>query len=220
VGFVVSFHFHKQERAIKVIIGTEVLFGKPFARAEGSVRAPCTTSADETFWRAANGDLRRGHAPAGQNSRGGHRSDVNVVVQVPYRRLVSARIVKQVIWMAVAIKISHAHCTIAGRKSRSVGGTEANVVVEIPYHRLPRTGIEQEVIWMAVVVEVSWRRRGWLREGERARSSDGGKGASHSRRSEFIDRAAIRRKQIARAIKGQTRWSKPRRKGASHSRRS
>src|SRR5205807_2106731 len=58
-------------------------------------------------------------------------------------------------WMAVAIKISHTHCTIAGQNSRPVRGTDANVVVEIPYPGLPRTGAEQEIIWMAVAIKIS-----------------------------------------------------------------
>src|SRR5947207_955846 len=121
--------------------------------------------------------------------------------------------------MAVAIKISYTHHAIASQNSRPGHGTDANVVVEIRYPGLPRAAVEQKVIWMAVAVKVSWRRRGWLTESDRARSN-GGKGASHSGRSEFIDGAAIRRKQIARAVKGQTRRSKPRRKGGSHPGRS
>src|SRR5436305_493644 len=107
--------------------------------------------------------------------------------------------------MAVAVKISHAHCTIAGRKSRTVPGTDANVVVEIPYRRLPRGGIVKQVIWMAVVVKVSWRSV-WL-ESHSCNIASGGKDGAHSARGKLKNVAAdpiLGDKQIVRTVNSQT----------------
>src|SRR6476620_3156366 len=49
------------------------------------------------------------HAPASRKSRPRQAGAENVVVKIPYRRLSRASIVKQVIRMAVLIKVSHAH---------------------------------------------------------------------------------------------------------------
>ena len=48
------------------------------------------------------------HAPASRKGRPKQAGAENVVVKIPYRRLSRASIVKQVIRMAVPIKVSHA----------------------------------------------------------------------------------------------------------------
>ena len=53
----------------------------------------------------AKAHLRRDDAPAGRRYRAVRAADVNVIVQIPYRGLPRARIVKQVIRFAVAVKI-------------------------------------------------------------------------------------------------------------------
>ena len=53
------------------------------------------------FVGTANGRSRRDHAPAGRKSRSGRGGDVNVVVQIPYRRVPRIGIEQEVIWMTV-----------------------------------------------------------------------------------------------------------------------
>ena len=96
--------------------------------------------------------------------------------------------------MAVAIEIRHTSQAPAGRKSWAIRRADINIVVQIPDRRLMRAGILKDVVRMAVAVKVEYRSPGCCclsrrPKGEKSTHS-GGKGASHSARSEFIDVAA------------------------------
>ena len=124
-------------------------------RCEGFLCVPRFHPAgNETFCRAANARSRRGDAPASRKSRSGRGSDVNVVVQIPYRCLPRAWVEQQVIWMTVEIKVRHTYYVPPGPSSGPEGVADAHVIVKIPYRCLPRIGIDQEVIWMTVEIKV------------------------------------------------------------------
>ena len=56
----------------------------------------------------------------------------DVIIEIPYRRLSRASIVKQVIRLAVAIKVRYAHDGPTDRKSGAVPTGAENVIVKIP----------------------------------------------------------------------------------------
>src|SRR6266516_5879231 len=121
--------------------------------------------------------------------------------------------------MTVAVKVGHTHQAPVRWKSRATGPSSMNIAVHVPNRCLVGAGIIEDNIRLPVVVKVSWHSRpGWLPEGESSTHS-GGKGTSHSGRSEFVDRVTICRKQIAHAVKGQGKRSKPGCKGVSRSSR-
>src|SRR5438552_678802 len=62
--------------------------------------------------------LRRHDASAGRKSGTKQARASDVVIEIPYRRLSRASIVKEVIWMAVAIKVRYPYHAPASRKSR------------------------------------------------------------------------------------------------------
>src|SRR2546430_7617971 len=82
--------------------------------------------------------LRRHDASAGRKSGTKQARASDVIIEIPYRRLSRASIVKQVIRLAVAIKVRHAHDGPADRNSGAEQTGASNVVVKIPYRRLSR----------------------------------------------------------------------------------
>src|SRR5438477_5922274 len=92
---------------------------------------------------------------AGRKSGPVRGTDANVVVEIPYPRLLCTRIVENPIGLSVLVKVTCRHEFPTGRKRRAVRGTDANVVAEVPYSRLPCAGVEQKVIWMTVAIKIS-----------------------------------------------------------------
>src|SRR5437762_5852081 len=120
---------------------------------------------------------------------------------------------QEVIRMTVAIKIRHTYQVKAHWKSRATRPSDMNIATHVPNRCLASARIVKDKIRLPIVVKVSCWTHAWLPECEKS-SQSGGKGASHSARSKFID-GVSRHKQIARAVKCQSKWSKPRCKGVS-----
>ena len=78
----------------------------------------------------------RHDASAGRKSGTIQARASEVIIEIPYRRLSRASIVKQVIRLAVAIKVRYAHDGPTDRKSGAVPTGAENVVVKIPYRCL------------------------------------------------------------------------------------
>src|SRR6476660_8444228 len=87
---------------------------------------------------SAKSYLRRHDASAGRKTGTKQARALDVIIEIPYHRLSRASIVKQVIRLAVAIKVRHAHDGPADRKSGAVQTGAENVVVKVPYRRLSR----------------------------------------------------------------------------------
>jgi hypothetical protein len=145
--------------------------------------------------------------PAHWKSWAGRAADANVVVQIPYRCLPRAHIVKQVVWVAIAVKVGYysswqlrrraswRKVSLEGHSSSQSGGKGASLSARSKLKNVAADQIRYKQIVRAVNSQATWLY--------------GGKRASHSARSKFIDGggvAAIRQKQIAPAVEGQSKW--------------
>src|SRR5205809_10708 len=122
---------------------------------------------------------------------------------------------QEVIRMTVAIKIRHTYQVKAHWKSRATRPSDMNIATHVPNRCLASARIVKDKIRLPIVVKVSCWTHAWLPECEKS-SQSGGKGASHSARSKFIDggyavegaalnaAAVFRDKQITRAVTGET----------------
>src|SRR6266480_7201731 len=85
-------------------------------------------------------------APARRRSWAVAPSNINVVVQIPYRGLTRAGLVKDVVRVAVTVKVGCAHQFPATGKARSVRASNAGRSRQIPNRSLICTGGEQAII--------------------------------------------------------------------------
>src|SRR6266478_9259541 len=81
-------------------------------------------------------------APAGRKCRAEHAANKNVVIQIPDRRLTRAGIVKEIVWLPVAVKVGCTYQGPATGHSRPEDAANENVVVQIPDGGLARRGVE------------------------------------------------------------------------------
>src|SRR5215469_14108062 len=87
--------------------------------------------------------LRRDHAPAGRKNRTVEATKKNIIVEIPDRCLASARVVKQVVRVDVAIEIGSPLQLIPACNGRPVGAADKRNSRQIPDGRLARAGIEE-----------------------------------------------------------------------------
>src|SRR5438128_12556347 len=92
---------------------------------------------------ATNSQLKRYQAPAGRKSRTISTADKDGVVHVPNRRLAVARLVKDIVWFAIAVKVTCRHQFPAAGESRTVGTSDKCHAEQIPDRRLARAGVKQ-----------------------------------------------------------------------------
>src|SRR5438874_8638393 len=93
-------------------------------------------------------------APAGRKSGAECGADKHIVIQIPDRRLTRRGIVKEIVWLPVAVKVGRSYQGPATGRSRPKSSANENVVVQIPDRCLSSSGVEQGIIWMAVAVEI------------------------------------------------------------------
>src|SRR4030095_11523465 len=91
---------------------------------------------------------RPDQAPACWKSGSKRGTNENVIVQIPDRCLTRARIIKHIVWLAVAIKIGCSYQNPARWKSGSKRTANENVIVEVPDRCLTTGGVKQSIIWM------------------------------------------------------------------------
>src|SRR5947208_15846774 len=93
-------------------------------------------------------------APAGRKSRTISTADKDGVVHVPNRRLAVARLVKDIVWLAIAVKVTCRHQFPAAGESRTVGTSDKYHAGQIPDRRLARAAVKQCVIRVAVAIKI------------------------------------------------------------------
>jgi hypothetical protein len=102
-------------------------------------------------------------APADRQTWTVSATKENIIVEIPDRRPASARIVKQVVRLAVAVEIGSPLQLIPACNRRSVGAADKDVVVHVPNRCLACARVVKHIIRLAVRVEIAGRKhRGWV----------------------------------------------------------
>src|SRR5438046_10110621 len=98
---------------------------------------------------ATNGQLRRYQAPADRKTRTISTTDKDGVVHVPNRRLAGARLVKDIVWLVIAVKVTCRHQFPAAGQRRTISTAQYHYSRQIPDRRLARAATQQCVIRVA-----------------------------------------------------------------------
>ena len=98
----------------------------------------------------------RSRSPVHRKSRAKLAADKDVVVHVPDRRLLRAKVEEHKVRVPVAVEIAHRYHEPARRKSRAKGAADKDVVVHVPDPRLLKTSPPLEhKVWVSVAVEIA-----------------------------------------------------------------
>src|SRR4029453_5310947 len=97
----------------------------------------------QAFEMRAKAHSRCDHVPGTRKSRTKGAASKNVVVHIPDRCLASARVVKQVIGLAVSVEIGSPRQLIATCNGWPIETSDKRNSGEIPNRRLPRARIEE-----------------------------------------------------------------------------
>ena len=98
---------------------------------------------------------RRDQCPSAGKIRTRRGTDSNIIVHVPNSRLMSSRVIKEVVGPAVAIEIGGSNQIVRGRNCRPRAAAGVSDSRHVSNHGSMRARIEQQVVGLAIAVEVS-----------------------------------------------------------------